>query len=433
MRKYIAIFTLISFLTFQVQAVYAWYTIATPSPQLMAATAAVAIGGVTIYLSTESGRATASGYYKKVYYSTVQNGSQLWAVGYALYSTASMIQKTMVDTALTNLKGILNAVTSYLPLGGVTATIPTNTSTQKFAGPTYSPSAADAYSAAQARITWVNAQSNHQSANTPVLSTVTPSAIGLTNGQWTVYYVAYNMVESGSIVSHYDYYVGAVSASQVQQSIDSTAFQTNISAQVASNSALQNEVENVIAQVVAAPPSNLTGPPVYQTYPFDVQNATPVVYTDMPQSLDTNSNPLANWPPFTMPNTTNGSTGTGSTTASTTGTSSNPTVVTTAGTYTGGDASAWIDYHPGTLDMSRFSTRFIAFMTQVQSAPIFSMVRSFFGSVPTGGSSIIEFNAGIYGQHSYDFASWGPLLTVLRGLILIIFSFLAIRVVVLKR
>lgn len=437
MRKAVAIITLITFLSFQARSVYAWVTIPTPSPQVMAATAAVTIGGIAIYLSTESGRATVSGYYKKVYYNTVQNGSQLWATGYALYSTASMIQKTMANSALTNLKGILNTVTSYLPTGGVTATLPTNNATQKFAGPNYYQSGNDALSAAQARITWVNSQSNHQSVNTPQLTSITPSAVGLTNGQWTVYYVGYNMIESGSIVSYYDYYAGAASASQVQQNIDATAFQNNISTQVATNPALQGEVDNVIAQAVAAPPSNLSGPPVYQTYPFSSTASSPVVYTDSP-TVSPDTIAPAVFPPFTMPtSSTTGSTGTGGTT--TTGTTGNPSVVTLSGTYTGGNAST-LASNPytiatGSVTYSRYGARLQKFISDIKATPLFGLIGNFFGSVPTGNySSSVSFNGGVFGSHTYDFSTqYAGIINTLKGLILLIFSYISIRILVLKR
>lgn len=88
-------------------------------------------------------------------------------------------------------------------------------------------------------------------------------------------------------------------------------------------------------------------------------------------------------------------------------------------------------YDPGPFDIpSRFET----FLANIVDTGLFSLPSQFFDSLPAGGSPIYTINAGQYGTHTVDLSeTMGSGLLVLKTLLIGCFTFLAVRVVVLKR
>lgn len=73
------------------------------------------------------------------------------------------------------------------------------------------------------------------------------------------------------------------------------------------------------------------------------------------------------------------------------------------------------------------------FKDAVLATGIFLLPAALSSGIPGGGTSVMSFNAGVFGSHSYDFSTWsGNVILILRSVFLVIFSFIAIRVVVLK-
>lgn len=93
-------------------------------------------------------------------------------------------------------------------------------------------------------------------------------------------------------------------------------------------------------------------------------------------------------------------------------------------TYT---KTAWSDY-------GNLATQFNSFMTSLKATGLFSLSGALFGGMPSGGASSISFNGGVYGQHEYDFAvRWSGILATIKALILCLMSYVAVRIVILKR
>ena len=88
-------------------------------------------------------------------------------------------------------------------------------------------------------------------------------------------------------------------------------------------------------------------------------------------------------------------------------------------------------YNPGAFDIP---TRFTSFLNNIKSSGLFSFSSSFFNSLPGGGSPIYTVEAGTYGTHTIDLSeTMSTGLTVLKTVLLLLFGFLSIRVVILKR
>lgn len=88
-------------------------------------------------------------------------------------------------------------------------------------------------------------------------------------------------------------------------------------------------------------------------------------------------------------------------------------------------------YNPGPFDIP---TRFTTFLNNVKSTGLFSFSSSFFNSLPGGGSPIYTVEAGTYGTHTIDLSeTMATGLAVLKTVLLLLFGFLSIRVVILKR
>lgn len=89
-------------------------------------------------------------------------------------------------------------------------------------------------------------------------------------------------------------------------------------------------------------------------------------------------------------------------------------------------------YEDGKEEYS-FNDRFNEFIGDMKTTGIFSLPNSITGSIPSGGSPVLAIDAGQYGSHDFDFSNWGNSLLVLRSVCLIIFSWVGIRIVLLKR
>ena len=88
-------------------------------------------------------------------------------------------------------------------------------------------------------------------------------------------------------------------------------------------------------------------------------------------------------------------------------------------------------YDPGPFDIP---DRFDLFLANVATTGLFSLPSQYFNSLPAGGSPIYTVEAGQYGTHTVDLSeTMGNGLLVLKTVLLLCFSFLSIRVVVLKR
>ncbi|MGD9950412.1 MAG: hypothetical protein AB7U29_18325 [Desulfobulbus sp.] len=97
-----------------------------------------------------------------------------------------------------------------------------------------------------------------------------------------------------------------------------------------------------------------------------------------------------------------------------------------------GESSAFQEgYNPGEFDISG---RFSSFFTNVKSSSLFSFSTSFFESLPGGGTSTYTVDAGMYGSHTIDLSeTMSTGLAVLKTILLVVFGFLSIRAVIMKR
>jgi hypothetical protein len=77
-------------------------------------------------------------------------------------------------------------------------------------------------------------------------------------------------------------------------------------------------------------------------------------------------------------------------------------------------------------------TRFNTFWQAVRSSAMFNTVNSFFNYNPGSGSCSTTINMGNFGTVNYSFCDWAGFLTILRGVFLVAFAFVSIRIVSLK-
>lgn len=87
------------------------------------------------------------------------------------------------------------------------------------------------------------------------------------------------------------------------------------------------------------------------------------------------------------------------------------------------------DHIPTVAD---YTTEYNTFKTNMEATSLYGLIAGFFSGVPAGGSSVYSFNGGVFGNHSYDFASWGSIMTLLRGLTLVAFGAASLRIIFLK-
>lgn len=84
-------------------------------------------------------------------------------------------------------------------------------------------------------------------------------------------------------------------------------------------------------------------------------------------------------------------------------------------------------------EVGDFGARWLLFEQSIASSPIFGLPSAFFGGIPGGGSSTISFNAGVYGQHTYDFATWPAVIfSVVSGCVLLACGYVSVKIITIK-
>lgn len=89
-------------------------------------------------------------------------------------------------------------------------------------------------------------------------------------------------------------------------------------------------------------------------------------------------------------------------------------------------------FEEGIPTSQSYSNEFNGFVSDMKATPLYGLMGGFFNGVPTSGVSVVSFNGGRYGTHSYDFSSWGSILTVIKALVLIIFAAMSMKIIFLK-
>ena len=88
-------------------------------------------------------------------------------------------------------------------------------------------------------------------------------------------------------------------------------------------------------------------------------------------------------------------------------------------------------YNPGQFNIPQ---RFTQFITNVKSSSLFSFSSNFFNSLPAGGSPIYTIDAGSYGIYTVNLEeTLGSGLSILKKVLLVVFGFLSIRAIIMKR
>lgn len=108
------------------------------------------------------------------------------------------------------------------------------------------------------------------------------------------------------------------------------------------------------------------------------------------------------------------------------------------GVYTGGDGSG---KSPATIDkttketefLDNAETEFTGFQTSVKGTALYNSIGTFFNGVPSGGSSVFSVNAGQFGNHTIDLAEFSSVWNVIKALVLIVCSYVAIKIIFLGR
>lgn len=95
-------------------------------------------------------------------------------------------------------------------------------------------------------------------------------------------------------------------------------------------------------------------------------------------------------------------------------------------------AYSYSDFITTVPTVTNYKDEFNTFVTNMKSTPLYGLLGSFFNSVPIQGTSIISFNGGKYGHHTFDFATWSSVFLVLKALVLIIFASLSLKIIFLK-
>lgn len=79
-----------------------------------------------------------------------------------------------------------------------------------------------------------------------------------------------------------------------------------------------------------------------------------------------------------------------------------------------------------------FDDRFRSFIDTMKTSSLFSMPGQLLGNIPAGGQSTFDVDMGRFGHTTFDLASYGQSINVIKTLILIIFSITGFRIVTLK-
>lgn len=110
-----------------------------------------------------------------------------------------------------------------------------------------------------------------------------------------------------------------------------------------------------------------------------------------------------------------------------------------SGVYSGGNASGKPGYsYTGVITkdivVTGLSGPWNDFTTKMKTTGLFGSVNGFFSGAPSGGSpGVIQIDGGhTFGSHTFDFNVLSPALAIFKGIVLVIFSFVAVKSVVLK-
>lgn len=79
-----------------------------------------------------------------------------------------------------------------------------------------------------------------------------------------------------------------------------------------------------------------------------------------------------------------------------------------------------------------YKDEFSNFATLAKQSVLAQTIEGVFGGAPTTGVSVVSFNGGVYGVHSFDFSFWSPFFSVIRGFCLILSVVTCINIIVLK-
>jgi|GEM_PF-3130741 len=194
----------------------------------------------------------------------------------------------------------------------------------------------------------------------------------------------------------------------------------------AAAAAAADEAEDILNKGI---PAAAVGSPAASPAVTDTTAAPPatgvVVSTPMPQAMpDGSPTPAAEAATIAANNLPAG--GAITTTPPAAGTSA--TAPPPALPYTDPGYSGSLSTVPWTAPNS-FATRWGTFQGSIQSSGLFGLWGSSFGSVPSGGSSTYTFNAGVFGNHTYDFSSWGStVFGLLSGIVQIACGFVAVKI-----
>lgn len=79
-----------------------------------------------------------------------------------------------------------------------------------------------------------------------------------------------------------------------------------------------------------------------------------------------------------------------------------------------------------------FGARTGELFSALSGSALFSLPSEMLGSIPSGGTSTYTFNGGRYGSHTFDFSSYASVFVFVKSLVLILFSWCAVKIVTLK-
>ena len=81
---------------------------------------------------------------------------------------------------------------------------------------------------------------------------------------------------------------------------------------------------------------------------------------------------------------------------------------------------------------SHYSTRFNGFITDMKSSGLFALPTQFLGNIPGGGTSVFNLDFGRMGKTTFDLASYSTGISIIRILVLFVFSVCGFKIITLK-
>lgn len=79
-----------------------------------------------------------------------------------------------------------------------------------------------------------------------------------------------------------------------------------------------------------------------------------------------------------------------------------------------------------------FKGRISDFLADMKTSPLFSLPGQFFGNIPNGGTSVFHLDFGRMGKTDFDLASYGSAISLIKTLVLAVFSIAGFRIITLK-